>query len=333
MSCLSEETIEALVAGLLDEADRCRALAHLRQCPACREAVGDTTLVWQALDPIFAAESRDRCPSAEQLDRYLQGTLSGAEARQVQEHLATCVRCAADLQALRAPAPGPAATRVIPLLHATAKGHPAVQRWTRESVDRVFRLPEPVRLTSLAPGADRQQRLAAATGQGFTEQRLTADASPYELEIVQFGEEIRLTVSLTDPNVPAAEGIVRVVLAEGDEVRLERLIAIQEGRGGCVLTPDEVRRCAPQQEPLTARVERLDAWRMLRDAGTAAVAPAVVELLAHADAAVRRAAIALLTEAGAVQVLGAIAACQEDADPSVRAAATRAVKDLEALTE
>ena len=342
MTCLDDETMEALVTGFLDEPARAEAVAHVRQCPACRETLQQTLTVYRALDRVFAEETREDCPSGAELARYEAGELDVPEGQRIEAHLKTCVRCAADLHELQktAPAspvaeqPGPddrrfaVATEAIPVVCAAAVDEPSIAAWAEESVQMVYKFPEAVSLPCFVPQAQQQRRLAAGTGKGLRRQDLDTRDSPLQVELVQFGDEVRLTVGAGEEGSQYADSIVRLVLAEGEKVRLTRLIPLRNGRGSCVLSPEEVLACTPERRALVASVEVLDAQRMLRAAGKAAVVEALVGLLAHADPSVRRSAIDLLAESGATGRLDAIAALKTAPDETVRSAASRAWRRL-----
>lgn len=99
MNCdLAAELLPWLLNGTLEAGERRELIAHLRGCDACRAALADTQLAWG----IF-----DWHPSAAALVAYAGAVEAApaatrdAGAAAIDEHLAGCPKCAAELELVR----------------------------------------------------------------------------------------------------------------------------------------------------------------------------------------------------------------------------------------
>jgi anti-sigma factor RsiW len=88
------ELLPWLMNGTLEAGERRQVLQHLASCARCREALADTRTAWA----IF-----DWHPAAAELIAYAaEGEGGAAGAGGVEEHLAACPACAAELELVRA---------------------------------------------------------------------------------------------------------------------------------------------------------------------------------------------------------------------------------------
>jgi anti-sigma factor RsiW len=92
------ELLPWLLNDTLEAGERQQVLQHLASCARCRAALAETRAVWR----IF-----DWHPSAAELIAYSTQSEGGAaaadlHARGVEEHLAVCPACAAELELVRA---------------------------------------------------------------------------------------------------------------------------------------------------------------------------------------------------------------------------------------
>jgi hypothetical protein len=98
MNCdMAMELLPWLVNGTLEAGERLQVLEHVRSCGSCRAALADTRAAWE----IF-----DWHPPAAALVAYAGGGAAGGEpgdlgASGIEEHLAGCPRCAAELELVR----------------------------------------------------------------------------------------------------------------------------------------------------------------------------------------------------------------------------------------
>jgi len=108
MNCeLATELLPWLLNGTLEAGERRELIEHLRGCDACRAALADTQVAWDIFDwhPSAAAlvAHAGAVEGAEAGERGAPATTSdaGAGAGTIEEHLAGCPRCAAELELVR----------------------------------------------------------------------------------------------------------------------------------------------------------------------------------------------------------------------------------------
>jgi anti-sigma factor RsiW len=90
-----EELLPWLLNGTLENGERRQVLEHLRDCARCRQALADSRTAWETLA---------WHPPAAALVAHAAGTGSPggeAEALAVEEHLAECPSCAAEMELVR----------------------------------------------------------------------------------------------------------------------------------------------------------------------------------------------------------------------------------------
>jgi len=106
-----------LLNGTLNGDERRQVLQHLSTCETCRQDLADTRL---------AAEIFDQHPPAEAiLALAWDETPSGIDPALLDEHLAECPRCAADLELARMSRRLEEDDRIVPLTRRTAPAPPA----------------------------------------------------------------------------------------------------------------------------------------------------------------------------------------------------------------
>ena len=210
-----------------------------------------------------------------------------------------------------------------------------------EEMDGVMTLVEPVQvqaapsgqtitLPMLRPTQAGPLRLAAATGEGFTEQVLRQDEPPFEFQLVQFGMQLRITVRAFGEDSPHRDCLARLRLREGDDVGLSRGVLVEKGEGRCTLEPDEVRALQPERQELTVRLEPLVALSQLVALGEEAYVPILTRLLAHEQPEVRGSAVQVLVQLRGPAAIPLIRPLVEDEDEGVQAAARRVLSRFEA---
>lgn len=110
-------TLPWLLNGTLGDEERQRVLRHLTGCASCRQDLADTRL---------AAEIFDQHPPAEAiLALAWDETPSGLDPGLLEEHLAACPRCAAELELARMSRRLEQDEQIVPLVRRTAPPAPA----------------------------------------------------------------------------------------------------------------------------------------------------------------------------------------------------------------
>lgn len=104
-------TLPWLLNGTLSDEERRRVLQHLATCETCRKDLADTRM---------AAEIFDQHPPAEAiLDLAWDETPGGVDPALLEEHLAACPRCAAELELARMSRRLEEDDRIVPLTRRT----------------------------------------------------------------------------------------------------------------------------------------------------------------------------------------------------------------------
>lgn len=106
MNCdLATELLPWLLNGTLEAGERRELIAHLRGCDACRAALADTQLAWGIFDwhPPAAAlvAYAGALEAAPATTSAASATTRDAGAGAIEEHLAGCPKCAAELELVR----------------------------------------------------------------------------------------------------------------------------------------------------------------------------------------------------------------------------------------
>jgi len=178
-----------------------------------------------------------------------------------------------------------------------------------------------------APGA--APRMAAATGEGYSEQVLQQDEPPFEFRLTQFGEQLRVTVRALGPSSPYEECLARLRLFEGDACRFTRHILIREGEGRCIIEPDVARAIRPRKGALRIEIEPVLTLDHLAAAGTEAYLPILERLLKHEDPRIRRHTVEVLSLIRGPEAAPLVESLANDADETVRAAVRRVLDSTE----
>ena len=181
----------------------------------------------------------------------------------------------------------------------------------------------------MAPKADAARRLAAATGDGFSEQVFREDQPPFEIRLLQFGQELRVTASVTDRDSPYANCLAELRLLEGGDCRFSQIILIQDGQGRCLIQQAAIQHARPSDQPVRVAVQPLLTANQLTAVGNAVFVPILERLLTQDDVEIRRAAVRLLGEMRDPAAAGLLGRAAQDADDQVRALAQAALDGTE----
>ena len=222
--CPDKEMLLLHAEGGLKGRDGEEVASHVADCEACAETVSELRALTSALrragaqtDPLHP----DTCPDAASVAGYVDGTLEGDRARDVERHVVSCRTClalVADLWAMSGAgerdAPDGAVARVLARLESDSQT--AVLRWAERSIELVRdfasswaagagRVPafvaEPAPATSRSPGTEVRLHWRGAGG------------AAVEGVVRGYGRAASLTCRVTVDGSPAAA--VSVVLSSG----------------------------------------------------------------------------------------------------------------------
>jgi anti-sigma factor RsiW len=93
MNCVTDEQLIAYIDGEADKA----TIEHIQSCPHCTDKARAYYIDQQALR---AALYRIECPDAQILGEYHLGLLAPADQAAIEEHMANCTLCMADIEKL-----------------------------------------------------------------------------------------------------------------------------------------------------------------------------------------------------------------------------------------
>ena len=300
-TCLSDTDMGRLWEGDTSPQERRDFQSHLETCADCnarwkRVAEGGQYLA--GLYEAAAGVSVGSCLSDEQMAAYVDNALNAADKQQAEQHLAQCEQCSE-------------AVRVIQELSETGEQE-AEQWWSQHTGRQVLQLfvhvPEAaeqlteaisparpfvapseqtVATTILEPTQAATRRLAAATGEGFSEQVIRQQSPPFELHLVRFGQELQIDVRALEADSPYRECLARLELLEDDICKLSRVVVVEDGQARCRLSPQETAACRPDEQTMTVRLVPMVTVQQLDEAGMEAYVPILTKLLDHKEPQIR----------------------------------------------
>lgn len=340
--CISDADFGRLLENDLTVQEKQAFHQHMEDCPACRDSWRRISTGARYVEQVFSeAAPKDRkagCLSGDVLQGLVDETLDAGESNRAREHLMDCPHCrdalaeklseayetegaswwsqyvGRQLLGLLARLPG---EELEPILHEL--GSQPARRVTPALV---------IKLPVLQPAERQAERLAAATGEGFSVQRLHQDDPPFDFELVQFGEQVRITARVSGEDRTYADCLAELQLMEGGRSRRVQYVLISEGQGQCVLQPEEVRELRLQKEDLSLRLQPLQTAEDLARAGSDVYMPILERLIAHSEPHIRQGAIQVIARIGGPEVCELIEPLTRDRDPQVRAEAEKALRQF-----
>jgi anti-sigma factor RsiW len=160
MNCdLAAELLPWLLNGTLEAGERRELIAHLRGCDACRAALAETQLAWGIFDwhPSAAAlvAYAGAVEAAPATTSAAPAATRDAGAGAIEEHLAGCPKCAAELELVRT-------SRL--LADPAEDGRIAILPAPREAAGKWQGLPAPAAAAGAATTAGSAAPVASTTG-------------------------------------------------------------------------------------------------------------------------------------------------------------------------
>jgi hypothetical protein len=345
-NCISEADLTRLYDGDTTPDEKNILLEHIAVCADCRENWEQVSAGAQRMQSLMseaASKAREtlKCLSEDQISQYVADTLDPHRRQVADRHLDKCSRCRDALAAKYAEAydrEGGAwwnqyvEEQLLGLLSLLPQAE------LNEIVSELEAAPaqsdltgQIIRLPILEPARGEVMRLAAATGKGFSSQTIRQDDPPFEIELVQFGEQLRITIRSLAEDSSQKECLARLNFMEQGHCRLSMVVLIEDGQGRCIVQPDEVRKLRLEQESLSLRVELIDTIAKLAEAGAEAYVPILEKLLRHEDPNIRRSAVAVTLRIRGPQARPLIETLSNDEDESVRSAVKKALDQFPGL--
>ena len=331
--CISDADLARLWDGVLTSQEREVLQQHMNICSNCRTrwqqmSEGAKHMEELLFEPARKAHSRHRCLSDDLLTGFIDETLDSEKRLMVENHIAICSRCRDSL-----------ADRFTDAY--IKEGDTWWSQYTAHQMLNLFlqvpgqindlleylnikaatvRSEVIIKLPMLQPVDSEARRLAAATGEGFFTQTLRQDDPAFEFELVQFGEQVRITAQSLKEGSPYKNCLARLELFEEDSCRWSRVVLIDKGQGQCVLEPKDARGLRPQQGNLTIKLTPIVTLKQLALAGDEAYMPILSKLVRHDEPKIRLAAVQVIARIYGPKARSLIEPLADDKDDMVRQA-------------
>lgn len=283
-----------------------------------------------------------KCISDADIGRLLEDDLALQEKQAFEQHIEVCPQCktrwqqasagAGHLDALFAKAAGAyekqsddmwseyAASQILSLLAMVPDQVNELVELLNIKTVKSERSATIIDLLIFKPVESQAKRLAAATGEGFSVQTFKQDEPPFEFELAQFGEQLRITARSAQEDSPYENCLARLKLLEQDNCRWSQIILIEKGEGKCVLEPQVTRGLRPKEKHLALKLEPIVTSEQLAAAGSQAYRPILSKLLKHKDPKIRCAAVKVAARIYGLEANSLIEPLANDENQMVRQA-------------
>jgi anti-sigma factor ChrR (cupin superfamily) len=339
--CLSDADMGRLWEGDVTPEEREGFARHMEICDRCRRDWEKTSAGAKYLQTTFDAgeeeHREDDHPSIDVLAAYAYDALAPQETEAISDHLASCALCEETVSETRAFRAGEdrdeqvvilrsAGRHLLGVLARTGDEAPALLDVVRVEAPQGRWSPDDARVPALLAPHIAAQRVAAAEGEGFTRQTIRQEEPPFELSVVQFGEQLRVSARVLDEASGYADCLARLEFFEGDRCRLARVILVEHGRSECILSPEDAKAARPDSQGVKVRLSPLVTLEQLAEAGADAYMPILAKLLRNADSRIRLETIRVLERLGGPRACELIRRMTDDTDAQVRVAAQRVLE-------
>lgn len=341
--CLSDADLGRLWEGDVTPQEKQALQQHMETCSDCKKR-------WQRLSAgaqhveslLFEAVSKTQkaggCLSEDTLTGFIDEALNQEDRQAAEEHLTQCSRCRDALAEKFSDAYEKegdtwwseyVADQIMRLL--TRLSHEEIDQFLealKVTPAASVRSETIIKLPVLEPAESEARRLAAATGEGFSVQTLHQEEPPFLFELVQFGEQVRITARPQQEDSPYENCLARLELYQEESCLWSQVILVDKGEGQYVLEPEDARRLRPQQQHLTIRLQPLVSLEQLASAGSDAFMPILSKLLKHKDPEIRYGAVEVVGRICGSEARSMIEPLAEDEDEKVRQAVKKFVGQL-----
>ncbi len=341
--CLSDADLGRLWEGDTTPQEKQVLQQHIETCPDCKKRWQRMSAGARHVEQLFLkaadrSSATGQCLSTDLLKGYIGQSLGSEQVKTIEEHLTLCSRCRdvlADKFFDSYVIDGEnwwsqyVGRQILSLL----------ARLPHEEIDELLEASKVTPAVSLQSGAviklpvlepveGEARRLAAATGEGFSEQTLHQEEPPFVFELVQFGEQVQITARPQQENSPYENCLARLELCLDESCIWSQVILVNRGEGQSVLEPEDARRLRPQQQHLTIRLQPLVSLEQLSSAGSGAFMPILRRLLKHKDPEIRYGAVEVVGRICGTEARSMIEPLAEDEDEKVRLAVKKLVGQL-----
>lgn len=341
--CISDADLGRLLEGNITSQKRQSLQKHIELCPDCRNRWQRVSAGAQHVESLLSAATGKPplargCLSEDVLAGFINQTLGPEKRHAAEEHLAQCSHCRealadrfSDVYAKEGDTwwSEYVGRQVLSLIAKLPVGEvDKILETLKVTSIRPVRSQAVIKLPVLEPAESETRRLAAATGEGFSVQTLQQDEPPFEFELVQFGEQVRIIARPLEEDSPYKNCLARLQLFERESCRWSRVVLVDNGEGQCVIEPADTRELRLQQGRLAMKLEPLVTLDQLASAGSEAYMPILNRISKHTDPAVRRAAVEVIARLYGPQARSLIEPLANDDDETVRLAAKKALNQF-----
>jgi len=329
--CLSDADLNQLCEGNVTVQNREIFQKHIESCSDCSKRWQQVERGHKILESMLndARSGRGKCPSKETLDSFIAHRLDTKTAWVIEEHLAHCPQCmntAAEKFSDAYAESGEdmdsayAGIELMRLLARTPDQIDELLDLIRVNEITVSTPAEVIKLPILEPAGSASLKLAAATGDGFYEQRLYQKEPPFEFHLVQFGQQIRIEIHDKGNDSANAHCLGRLKILEADICKYSEVVHVQDGKVQCVLGPDKVKSLQPQRQNFQIKFEPFLTLQDLTSIGIEAYRPIFARLLQHTDPQFRKMVVETVAMVYGPKIHSLISHMISDEDESVRKA-------------
>lgn len=340
--CISDADLARLWEGDVTPQEKQTLEQHIEICLDCgirwqQMSAGAQHVETLLFQTARKARMKGECLSDDLLAGFIDETLGPEKRYTVEDHLAKCSRCREALAEKFTDAyikegdtwwAQYVAHQILGLLVQVPDQIDRLLEDLNVTVALRVQSEAIIKVQMLEPAHSEARRLAAVTGEAFFVQTLRQEKPAFEFELVQFGEQVRISARSLGDDSPYKNCLARLELFEGDLCRSSRIILIDKGESECILEPEEARGVRPQQENLVMKLVPIVTLDQLASAGSDAYMPILGKLLRHEEPKIRCATVEVIARICGPQAQSLIKPLADDEDETVRQTAKKALNQF-----
>ncbi len=343
--CISDADLGRLLEDDVTSQEKQTLQQHIDTCPDCkgrwqRMSAGVQHIEAFLSDKAGKALMTGGCLSEEVLTEFIDETLNQEDKQTAEEHLSQCSRCREALADGFSDAYEKngdtwwsqyVAEQILRLFAEIPDQIDSLLEDIKTIKEEVTPSLQLIELPIFEPTESDVERLAAATGEGLSEQRLHQNDPPFDFHLVQFGRQLRIGLQTAGEDSTYENCLGRLELYETDTCKYSQAILIEKGQGQCIIEPDDVCVLRPQQGQLAVKFVPIVTLVDLASAGPEVYKPIFAKLLRHKDPRIRRIVVEVVARIYGAQASSLISHLAEDTDGSVRSAVQEVMKRFQKL--
>jgi len=339
--CISDSDIGRMLTGDITEQQRTILFEHIRGCPNCKarwqQASSGAEYMNNLLSKAWSNARKDVCLSDEVVNGFVNDSLSEDDTQRVRDHLDQCQTCSDRLAERYAAAYDRhgdkwwseyVARQILVLLSQIPEQIGSLLAVLKTAKEEPTPSPQIIKLTIFEPSESDVGRIAAATGEGLSEQLLHQDDPPFDLHLVKFGRQLRIGVRAVGEDSPYKNCLGRLELSMADTSQHSQVILVDKGEGQCVLDQADISVRRLQKGRPGVRFVPIVTLAELASEGSEAYRPIFVKLLVDKDPQIRKSVIGVVTRIYGPGASSLVKPLANDDDKSVRLAVQKALRQF-----